>query len=52
MPEPSDQVVVEMLVAHGADVDGLAEAKAVHGDGWLAGVKIFGKGGKNRLEST
>ena len=30
-----------MLVAHRADVNGLAEAEVVHGDGGTSGVKIL-----------
>ena len=44
LPQPRHQVVIEMLVALGADVNGLAEAEGVHGDGGLAGVKILGIG--------
>ena len=47
LPQPDDQVVVKMLVAHGADVDGLAEAEGVHRHGGPAAVKILGVGGED-----
>ena len=41
LAQPGDEVVVKMLVAHGADVNGLAEAEVVHRHGRPAGVKIL-----------
>ena len=31
LAQPGDQIVVEMLVALGADIDGLAQTEGVHG---------------------
>src|SRR5882724_4188193 len=45
LPEPDDEVLVKMLVAHGADVDGLAEAEIVQGHGRATGVEILAEGG-------
>jgi hypothetical protein len=47
LPQPHDQVVVEMLVAHGAEVDGLAQAEGVHGHDRPPGIKILGVGGQD-----
>ena len=41
LAQPDDEVVIKMLVAHGADVNGLAEAEGVHRHGGPAGVKIL-----------
>ena len=41
LAQPRNEVVIKMLVAHRADVNGLAEAEVVHGHGGAAGVKIL-----------
>ena len=41
LAQPDYEVVIKMLMAHGADVDGLAETEGVRRDGWAAGVKIL-----------
>ena len=40
LAQPDDQVVVEMLVAHHADINGLAEAITVHCQAGF-GIKVF-----------
>ena len=41
---PIDQVHIELMVAHSAEVDGSAFAVGIHCQGWLAGVDILGEG--------
>src|SRR6266478_3990038 len=48
LAQPDDQVVVEMLVAERADVNGFAQAISVHRDGGTADIKILRVGGENR----
>ena len=47
LAQPHDQVVVKVLVAHRADVNGFAEAEGVHGQCRSAGVKILCVGGED-----
>src|SRR6266850_2214390 len=47
LAQPGEQVVVEMLVALGADIDGLAQTEGVHGHRRAAVVKVFGIGGQD-----
>src|SRR5262249_7434898 len=44
LPKPGEEVGIEMLMALGADVDGLAQTEGVHGHGRAACIKIFGVG--------
>ena len=41
LAQPGNEVVIKILVALGADVNGLAEAESVHRQGGAAGVKIL-----------
>ena len=42
LAQPGDEVVIKMLVAHGAEVNGPAQAEGVHRQGRPAGIKILG----------
>lgn len=44
LPEPGDQVVIEELMAHCADVDRFAVAILIDGHSGLAGIEILGVG--------
>ena len=41
LAQPDHEIVVELLVAHGADVDGASTAEGVRGDGGATGVEIL-----------
>src|SRR5260221_1544197 len=41
LAQPHNEVVVKMLVAHRADVNGFAEAEGIDRDGGAAGVKVL-----------
>src|SRR5476651_912906 len=47
LAQPENKIVVKMLVALGADVNGLAEAEGVHRQGGAPGVKILHIGREN-----
>ena len=47
LPQPGEQIVIKVLMALGANVDGFAKAKGVHRHRGLAGIEVLRVSGED-----
>src|SRR3954468_7006703 len=47
LPEPGQQIMVKMLVAERANVNGFSQAKSMHSHRGATGIKVFGISSQN-----